>query len=287
MRQFTTINVLQMRVKYKNGHVSGILVIPDDDTVGSLFDKLKSLVGDDDFIIKYGLPAAMKSIGKNQKDQPLRRFRLNGETLTLASTEKPVDDSVDFAGHHSTKGDEAAERSSNDVGESCIAWPEREGTLGENSPGHANKRYADVCLVLRVMPSDNSCLFTAFGGALPEQILPQRLRRMMADYIQQNPDVYTDAVLGSPPNIYCQRILNTDFWGGGIELSILSTIFNIQICTFDVQVSILGYRSFYFAYSFADKSQYYFWREEITAMHIGILGYSLRQDCIQLLGLSI
>lgn len=91
--------------------------------------------------------------------------------------------------------------------------------------------------VLRVMPSDNSCLFTAFGGALPEQIPAQRLRRMMADYIEEHADVYTAAVLGSPVREYCRSIQDPDRWGGGIELSILSAIFDIQICTYDIIVS--------------------------------------------------
>lgn len=91
--------------------------------------------------------------------------------------------------------------------------------------------------VLRVMPSDNSCLFTAFGGAVQENHSAQDLRRMMADYISKNSHVYTEAVLGSPPSQYCRSIQDPDRWGGGIELSILSDIFNIQICTYDVQVS--------------------------------------------------
>lgn len=95
----------------------------------------------------------------------------------------------------------------------------------------------NVLTVLRVMPSDNSCLFTAFGGALPQQIAPQKLRQMMAAYIQEHSEVYTEAVLGSHPDVYCVGILDPDRWGGGIELSILSTIFDMQISTFDVQVS--------------------------------------------------
>lgn len=86
------------------------------------------------------------------------------------------------------------------------------------------------------MPSDNSCLFTAFGGALPQQVLPSKLRQMMADYIQQHLDVYTEAILGLSPEQYCRSIVDPDRWGGGIELSILSSIFDITICTFDVEV---------------------------------------------------
>lgn len=86
------------------------------------------------------------------------------------------------------------------------------------------------------MPSDNSCLFTAFGGALPKQIPAPKLRQMMAEYITEHCDVYNEAILGSPPADYCRSIEDPDRWGGGIELSILSTIFDIQICTYDVQV---------------------------------------------------
>lgn len=86
------------------------------------------------------------------------------------------------------------------------------------------------------MPSDNSCLFTAFGGALKDQIPAQKLRGMMAEYIREHPEEYSAAVLGSPPSEYCRSIQEPDRWGGGIELSILSSIFDIQICTFDVQV---------------------------------------------------
>jgi ubiquitin thioesterase OTU1 len=86
------------------------------------------------------------------------------------------------------------------------------------------------------MPSDNSCLFTAFGGALPKQLPATKLRQMMAEYITEHSDTYNEAILGCPPSDYCHSIKDPDRWGGGIELSILSTIFDIQICTFDVQV---------------------------------------------------
>jgi ubiquitin thioesterase OTU1 len=92
-------------------------------------------------------------------------------------------------------------------------------------------------VVLRIMPSDNSCLFTAFGGALPTQIPAPRLRKMMADFIAEHPGEYTEAVLGSSPAQYSRSIQDPDRWGGGIELSILSSIFDIEICTFDVQAS--------------------------------------------------
>lgn len=42
-------------------------------------------------------------------------------------------------------------------------------------------------------------------------------------------------MLERPPNDYCAWIQREDSWGGGIELSILSTYFDIEICSINVQ----------------------------------------------------
>lgn len=138
------------------------------------------------------------------------------------------------------------------------------------------------------MPSDNSCLFTAFGGALPNQLPAHQLRRMMAEYILEHPDTYTEAVLGSPPSQYCRSIQDPDRWGGGIELSILSSIFEIQICTFDVQVCAMNFRHM-LDHSLTrnigpelDK----LWRGQARALYSLLLRSALRPGGIVGLGLS-
>lgn len=126
------------------------------------------------------------------------------------------------------------------------------------------------------MPSDNSCLFTAFGGALQDQIPAQQLRRMMADFIVQNPEDYSEAVLGSSPSQYCRSIQDPDRWGGGIELSILSSIFNIQICTFDVQVSRKPLTLFLpFVDTFLGPKLNQLWRRQAGSLHSCVLWNSL------------
>ena len=86
------------------------------------------------------------------------------------------------------------------------------------------------------MPSDNSCLFTAFGGALETPIPAARLRTMVAEYITAHPDEYPEVVLAMPPEKYCRNIQGKDHWGGAIELGIFSSMFDIEICAFDVKV---------------------------------------------------
>ncbi|KAM0194871.1 hypothetical protein ACHAPA_009046 [Fusarium lateritium] len=213
-----------MRARYKGPAGTGILEMSDDATVQTLFEELRIKTGLANFGIKYGLPMAMKTLELNQSDQTARSLGLHGETLTIVPEDLPPVPTepaqTAIAQDQVTTSRTAKQRESpEDV---HVSWPERGGTL-----------------LLRVMPSDNSCLFTAFGGALQDQIPAQQLRRMMADFIVQHPEDYSEAVLGSSPSQYCRSIQDPDRWGGGIELSILSSIFNIQICTFDVQAKNL------------------------------------------------
>ncbi|OOF98508.1 hypothetical protein ASPCADRAFT_204204 [Aspergillus carbonarius ITEM 5010] len=90
--------------------------------------------------------------------------------------------------------------------------------------------------VLRIMPDDNSCLFRAVSSATMGGVdVMTELRSVTAQTIQANPDVYSEAVLEKKPDEYCRWIQNEDSWGGGIELSILSKHFDIEICSIDVQ----------------------------------------------------
>ncbi|KAF7563757.1 hypothetical protein G7046_g373 [Stylonectria norvegica] len=218
-----------MRARYKGPAGTGIVEIPDDATVQVLFDELRAKTGIASMSIKFGPPMAMRSLGLDQKDQIAKSLGLHGETLTIVPDEArsitpPATDPSEAQEAQSSRNEASrAKKKPRDGPEDInIPWPEREGTL-----------------LLRVMPSDNSCLFTAFGGALPKQIPAQRLRKMMAEYITEHLDVYSEAVLGSTPSQYCRSIQDPDRWGGGIELSILSAIFDIQICTYDVQAQNL------------------------------------------------
>lgn len=87
------------------------------------------------------------------------------------------------------------------------------------------------------MPDDNSCMFTAFGGALGIQDPSRFLRQQITEYILQHPEQYTKAILGDEPARYAARMRQSDTWGGAIELSILSDIYNIEISSIDVKVS--------------------------------------------------
>jgi ubiquitin thioesterase OTU1 len=92
-------------------------------------------------------------------------------------------------------------------------------------------------MVLRVMPDDNSCMFRALGSAVLTDTLDSmtELRSLVAQAIQRDPEMYNEAVLQRSPDEYCKWISYSDSWGGGIELSILSQEFDIEIASINVQ----------------------------------------------------
>ncbi|KAK5993140.1 Ubiquitin thioesterase OTU1-like protein [Cladobotryum mycophilum] len=217
-----------MRARYKSPTGTGILEVVDNATVETLFDEMRKQTGIYSFTLRYGSPLAMKSITYRQKDETVKSLGLHGETLTIVPDEQRPLSPMEQPGIQNSSSSRAVR--SDKPEDITVPWPEREGTVCKLK-AHGT--------LLRVMPSDNSCLFTAFGGALPKQIPAHQLRRMMADYINAHPDVYSEAILGTSRAAYCRSIQDPDRWGGGIELSILSSIFDIQICTYDVQVQKL------------------------------------------------
>lgn len=92
-------------------------------------------------------------------------------------------------------------------------------------------------IVLRVMPDDNSCMFRAVGSAVLTDSLDSmtELRSLVAQAIQKDPEYYNEAILQRTPDEYCKWISYSDSWGGGIELSILSQEFDIEIASINVQ----------------------------------------------------
>jgi len=94
-------------------------------------------------------------------------------------------------------------------------------------------------LMRRVVPSNNSCLFTSvyFGisGGKFDMQAGATLRQIIAEAVAADPVTYSEAFLGKPNREYCTWIRNEDHWGGGIELAILSKHFQTEIVAVDTQ----------------------------------------------------
>lgn len=93
-------------------------------------------------------------------------------------------------------------------------------------------------VVRRVIPSDNSCLFNAVGFVMErDQKKAPELREVIAATVASDPVKYSEAFLGKSNQEYCSWILDSDKWGGAIELSILADYYGREIAAYDIQTT--------------------------------------------------
>ncbi|KAJ7097745.1 hypothetical protein B0H15DRAFT_617176 [Mycena belliarum] len=91
-------------------------------------------------------------------------------------------------------------------------------------------------LVHRVVPDDNSCLFSSVALVFEQDTSKARkLREIVADGIRSDPETYNEAILGMPPATYISKILKPATWGGAIELGILASHYATEIASIDVE----------------------------------------------------
>lgn len=98
-------------------------------------------------------------------------------------------------------------------------------------------------LLKKVVPADNSCLFTSVRFVLNGKVDnegSEMMRHIIAQEVAANPSDYNDAMLGKSNADYCAWIQKPDSWGGAIEVSILSNYYGIEIDVVDIQNAIIN-----------------------------------------------
>lgn len=96
-------------------------------------------------------------------------------------------------------------------------------------------------LVRKVVPANNSCLFTSIHTLMTDGILDvtcsKQMRELIAGVVLSDPETYSEAFLGKTNENYCNWIMNSESWGGAIEISILSKYYGIEIDVVDTQTA--------------------------------------------------
>jgi ubiquitin thioesterase OTU1 len=97
----------------------------------------------------------------------------------------------------------------------------------------------DGILLRKVVPANNSCLFTSIYYVIEDGKLDLDCQKFMRDLIAQtvkaDQNTFNEGVLGKENKAYCDWIKNQTTWGGQIEVSILSKYYKIEICVVDIQ----------------------------------------------------
>ncbi|KAF8911961.1 OTU-domain-containing protein [Gymnopilus junonius] len=99
-------------------------------------------------------------------------------------------------------------------------------------------------LVHRIVPDDNSCLFSSAALVFEQSITkaPQ-MRKLVVEGIRNNPYTYSEAILGMPPTQYLATISKSTSWGGAIELSVLAAHYSTEIASIDVETGRIDHFS--------------------------------------------
>lgn len=89
----------------------------------------------------------------------------------------------------------------------------------------------------RVVPADNSCLFTAINYCMSGEVVPSKnsqfMREVISSVVGADLDKYSEAILGKENSSYCSWIQGKDAWGGAIEVQILAEYFQVEIAVVD------------------------------------------------------
>ncbi|EFX06158.1 otu-like cysteine peptidase [Grosmannia clavigera kw1407] len=209
---------IRMRVRGPSATVT--LEAAADWTLAQLLELIRDKTGVQSFTLKTGFPPTPLDLA-DAAAMTLGPLQLNGATIMLVPTDSggPSASESAPAPTSSTPAPPPFVPKGVDVDETVVPWDEGGGYL-----------------VLRVMPDDNSCMFTAFGGVvgIPDPAVEVRAR--VAEHILAHPDKYSKVVLeNKEPAEYARWVRDPQRWGGSIELQCLSEIYDIQICSIDVK----------------------------------------------------
>ncbi|TLD17485.1 uncharacterized protein PgNI_00490 [Pyricularia grisea] len=225
-------------VRVRVRHPEGTLQVQAEDswTAGQFIEHLRKETGVPCFVLKSGFPPAVVDL--SDKNISLGALNLNGSAITLTPIEDTSPEAV-----RSREMAKLVERDSLMAAELAAAESTATPSSGQSDPKRPDNlsvpwpEMDDGYMVLRVMADDNSCLFTALSAALVPQVRDPApfLRNQIAEYILSHRDTYNRATLEKSPEDYVANLRGRDFWGGSIEMSVLSAIYDIQIVAVDVK----------------------------------------------------
>ncbi|KZF18917.1 putative OTU-like cysteine protease [Xylona heveae TC161] len=245
-------------MKFRIRGPSGVTTatIPDTATIQVLREEILKTTSLQAFDLKIGYPPKPLLLDEYSRSAGLSELgiQLHGEQLIVSTKENPhknqsqsdptSKDTQRYPATPINNSDwdinlpEKTQASAGRAGQSNASnsFPPLIQRSDDNDPPELAVPSHGGTLVLRIMPDDNSCLFRAFGSSFLGSVDSMtELRSLIAQNIQAQPDLYSEAVLEQKPDDYCRWIQTEDAWGGGIELSILSSHFDIEICSIDVQ----------------------------------------------------
>ncbi|XP_016994903.2 ubiquitin thioesterase Otu1 [Drosophila takahashii] len=195
--------------------------------------------------VLVGYPPKPLDLSQQQEQRELKTVGINsGETLIVEEKAAPAASSATL------EDDEALARRLQAEEEAQLLQETGEGPAPSSNiqlpaaptESGPNGDFNGI-LLKKVVPADNSCLFTSIRFVLNGKVDnegSEMMRHIIAQEVAADTQSYNDAVLGKSNAEYCAWIQKADSWGGAIEVSILSNYYGIEIDVVDIQNAIIN-----------------------------------------------
>jgi len=242
--------MLRLRIRAPSG--TATVSLPGDATYACLAKALETALPDvpDEYDLRTGYPPV--AVADDAPTTLLSTCMKSGDTVVLSEStakKRPREAAVSEAA-----AAPAPQSASNAISALAAPPPASEAICPAATPAPPSAHESvpmggtDERMVRRVVPADNSCLFRCVGLVLEGSTFgkPGQLREVVASAVASG--LYDEAMLGKAPDEYARWIRDPSHWGGGIELSILSSHFRTELCAYDVQtcrVDVFGQGSGY------------------------------------------
>lgn len=123
--------------------------------------------------------------------------------------------------------------------ESKTALSEKSNTKSSTSVSLPKEAKKTDGVFRKVVPANNSCLFTSVHFVMENGVLnldcQKAMRDMIAKSVSSDPITFNEAILGKKNSDYCKWIKDSTSWGGSIEIMILSKYYKCEICVVDIR----------------------------------------------------
>ncbi|KAM7355436.1 yod1 deubiquitinase [Cochliomyia hominivorax] len=239
-----------VKLKSKNGQFI-VKDLTNKTTVADLKQRVAQVtkIKEPQLHILMGYPPRPLDLAHNSQQRTLETCGISsGETLIVE--EKPESE-VATTAEHCLEDDEALARRLQAEEEEQQLREVVAAATGANTneipdvdvPPPGSSGNFNGILLKKVVPADNSCLFTSVRFVLNGKVDnegSEMMRHIIAQEVAANPQEYNDAVLGKSNADYCAWIQKPDSWGGAIEVAILSNYYGIEIDVVDIQNAIIN-----------------------------------------------
>lgn len=195
-----------------------------------------------------------KSSTVMQQQQPLSEVTnsTNSMNINVRNTSPSIEDDEALARRLQAEEDQQVQEMTGarspppsvlNAGDSPDLHPRRRNNAVQLPLSASGRHHFNGILLKRVVPADNSCLFSSIRFVLNGKIDnegSEMMRQIIAQEVAADPQQYNDAMLGKSNPEYCAWIQKPDSWGGAIEVAILSNYYGVEIDVVDIQNAIIN-----------------------------------------------